>query len=265
MTTGLELPLVTILALVAASFLAGWVDSIVGGGGLIQLPSLLLGLPSDTPVPTISGTNKVPSAMGTTVAAVTYVRRVRIDLRGLVPLVAGATLGSAVGARLTHLLDRSVFTPLVLAVVVCVGWYTWRRPQLGLTANPRHGPGRTLALLGAIGLVIGVWDGLIGPGTGSFFVIALVGVLGLEFLTATTLAKIGNLTTNLAAILVLGVSGNILWGLALAMGCANLVGGLLGARTALRHGNRFVRTVFLVVIGALALKLSWDIVAGLIA
>ena len=262
--TGLELPLLTIALLVAASFVAGWVDSIVGGGGLIQLPSLLIGLPVDTPVATVAGTNKLPSSMGTAVAAATYLRRVRIDWWGLVPLVAGSALGSALGAQLTHLIDRRAFTPLVLAAIVGVGWYTWRRPSLGLHSDVRHHGRGGHVRLAAIGLAVGLWDGFIGPGTGSFFLILLVAVMGFEFLTATTLAKVANLTTNLAAIVVFGLSGNILWGLGLVMGVANLAGGLLGSRTALRNGNAFVRKVFLVVIVALGLKLSADLVAMLV-
>lgn len=262
--TGLELPLATIAFLVVASFLAGWVDSIVGGGGLIQLPSLLIGLPADTPVPTISGTNKVPSFLGTSVAALTYLRRIRIQWWGVLPLVAGSATGSALGARLTHFLDRAAFTPLVLAALVGVGWYTWRRPQLGLQQRVRHTGWRALAVMGAIGLLVGLWDGLVGPGTGSFFLIGLVGLMGYEFLSATTYAKLANWTTNLAAIVLLGWTGNILWGIALAMGSANLLGGLLGARTALRNGNAFVRRVFLAVIVALGIKLSWDLLASLL-
>lgn len=261
--TGLELPLLTIALLVAAAFVAGWVDSIVGGGGLIQLPSLLIGLPAETPVATIAGTNKLPSSMGTAVAASTYLRKVRIDWWGLVPLVAGSALGSALGAQLTHLIDRRAFTPLVLAAIVGVGWYTWRRPALGLHSDVRHEGWRGYAWLAGIGLSVGLWDGFIGPGTGSFFLILLVAIMGFEFLTATTLAKVANLTTNLAAIAVFGLSGNILWGLGLVMGVANLTGGLLGSRTALRNGNAFVRKVFLAVIVALGAKLSWDLVAML--
>lgn len=261
--TGLELPLLTIAALVAASFLAGLVDSIVGGGGLIQLPSLLIGLPPDTPVPTIAGTNKVPSSMGTAVAALTYLRRVRVPWGALVPLVAASAVGSSLGAQLTHLLDRRLFNPLVLAAIVGVGWYTWRRPHLGMTHHVRHSGWRGAGWLTLIGGVVGVWDGFVGPGTGSFFLIGLVAVMGHDFLSATALAKLANLTTNLAAIVVFGLSGNILWGLALAMGAANLLGGLLGARAALRHGNAFVRRIFLVVIVALGAKVAWDTVAAL--
>lgn len=263
--TGLELPLLTIALLVAASFLAGWVDSIVGGGGLIQLPSLLIGLPADTPVPTIAGTNKLPSAMGTAVAVITYLRRVRIPWAALLPLIAFSYLGSSLGARLTHFLDRAAFTPLVLAAIVGVGWYTWRRPQLGLHHEVRHSGWRGFAWLALIGLVVGLWDGFIGPGTGSFFLILIVAVMGFDFLTSTALAKIANLTTNVAAIVVFGLSGNILWGLGAAMGVANLLGGFLGATMALKHGNGFVRKMFLVVIVALGLKLSRDMVAPLFA
>ncbi len=259
--SGLDLPLLTLVVLVGAAFAAGWVDSIVGGGGLIQLPALLIGLPEATPVPTVAGTNKVASSMGTAVAAATYLRRVRIDGWGLLPLVAGSALGSALGAQLTHLLDRRAFTPLVLGAILVVGWYTWRRPTLGLQAQVRHPGRRGYGRLAGIGVLVGVWDGFIGPGTGTFFLILLVTVLGFDFLRATTLAKVANLTTNLAAIAVFGVSGNILWGAAVAMGAANLLGGLLGSRTALRHGNAFVRRVFLAVIGGLALKLAWDTVA----
>lgn len=259
--TGLELPLATIVALVLAAFVAGWVDSIVGGGGLIQLPSLLIGLPADTPVATIAGTNKVPSSLGTAVAASTYLAKVRIEWWGVLPLVAASALGSVMGAQLTHLIDRRMFTPLVLAAVVGVGWYTWRRPALGLHGTVKHEGWRRYAWLAAIGLGVGLWDGFIGPGTGAFFLIMLVAIMGFEFLTATTLAKVANLTTNVAAIIVFGISGNILWGLALVMGAANLTGGLIGARTALKNGNAFVRKVFLVVIAALGIKLGVDTVA----
>nr|NLI50585.1 TSUP family transporter [Propionibacterium sp.] len=255
---GVEWPLLTIVALVAAAFAAGWIDSIVGGGGLIQLPALLIGLPDQTPVPTVAGTNKVASAMGTAVASVTYLRRIAIDWWGLLPLVAGSALGSALGAQLTHLIDRRAFTPLVLGAIVLVGWHTWRRPALGLHAHPRHPGRRGYLRLAGIGVAVGVWDGFIGPGTGTFFLILLVAVMGFDFLRATTLAKVANLTTNLAAIVVFGVSGSILWGLALVMGAANLLGGLLGSRTALRNGNAFVRRVFLIVIAGLGLKLAWD-------
>jgi len=260
MTAGLELPLLTIALLVAASFLAGWVDAVVGGGGLIQLPALLIGLPADTPVSTIAGTNKLPSFMGTSVAARTYLRTIRVDWGLAWPLLVMAAIGSWSGAQLTHFLPRQHFTPLVLFAVVGVGLYTWRKPQLGLHAAVRHTGNDARLRMAAIGLVVGLWDGFIGPGTGTFFVIALVSVIGHDFLASSALAKVANLTTNAAALVAFAITGSILWGLGLSMGVANLTGGYLGARTALTRGNRFVRKVFLVVVGTLAIKLAWDTV-----
>ena len=258
MTAGLELPLLTLALLVLASFLAGWIDAVVGGGGLIQLPALLIGLPPDTPVATIAGTNKLPSFMGTLTASLTYLRTIRVDWGLAWPLLVAAAIGSWTGAQLTHFLPRQHFTPLVLFAVVSVGWYTWRRPNLGLHAAVKHTGNDARLRMAAIGLVVGLWDGFIGPGTGTFFVLALVSVIGHDFLASTALAKLANLTTNASAIVAFAITGNILWGLGLAMGVANLTGGYLGARTALTRGNAFIRKVFLLVVGALAIKLAWD-------
>ena len=256
----LGVPLATLALLVVAAFAAGWIDAVVGGGGLIQLPALLIGLPQDTPIPTVSGTNKLSSAAGTAVATVTYLRKVRVDWKVALPLMAAAYAGSTAGAQLVRFVPRQLFTPLVLVVVVVVGIYTIRRPALGLETNLRHdGRARILRVLG-IGLGVGLWDGLVGPGTGTFFVILLVAVIGYGFLQATVLTKLANLTTNVAALVVLGLTGHVLWGVGAVMAVANLTGGGIGARMALRHGNGFVRRVFLVTVSALALKLAWDTV-----
>ena len=258
MLSGLDLPLATLVLLVAVAFVAGWVDAVVGGGGLIQLPALLLGLPAGTPPAAILGTNKLSSMWGTGTSAVTYARRVRPDWRTVLPLVVGAAAGAAVGAQLAKLLPKDAFTPIVLVALVGVGLYTWRRPELGLVTAMRHTGGAHYGRTAAIGLAIGAYDGFLGPGTGSFFVIALVGVLGYGFLEASAKAKIANLVTNLAALAVFAAHGTVLWGLGLSMGAANLLGGYLGARTAIARGSAFVRRVFLVVVAALALKLAYD-------
>lgn len=260
----LGLPLATLALLVVAAFAAGWIDAVVGGGGLIQLPSLLIGLPQDTPIPTVSGTNKLSSAAGTAVATGTYLSKVRVDWKVALPLMAAAYAGSTAGAQLVRFVPRQLFTPLVLVVVVVVGVYTLRRPALGLETNLRHeGRARVLRVVG-IGLAVGLWDGLVGPGTGTFFVILLVAVIGYGFLQATVLTKLANLTTNVAALVVLGLTGHVLWGVGAVMAVANLTGGGIGARMALRHGNGFVRKVFLVTVSALALKLAWDTIQLLI-
>ena len=256
----LDLSALTLTALIVAAFVAGWVDAVVGGGGLIQLPALLIGLPSNTPPAVILGTNKISSFCGTATSSLTYALKIPLDWWTVAPLVIASAAGSAMGASLAKLLPKDAFTPIVLAALIGVGIYVWRRPQLGMVSVRKH-PGRGhYGWTALIGLVVGAYDGFLGPGTGSFFVILLVGVLGYGFLEASATAKIANLVTNLSAIVVFGLSGSVLWGLGLMMGAANLMGGYLGARTAIRRGSSFVRKVFLIVLSGLIIKLSYDVV-----
>ncbi|HVH22322.1 MAG TPA: TSUP family transporter [Pseudonocardia sp.] len=242
------------------AFAAGWVDAVVGGGGLIQLPALLLLLPDSTPPATILGTNKVSSVWGTATSSITYAVKSKPDWRTIVPLVVGSAVGSAMGALLARYLPKTYFTPIVLVALIGVGLYTWRRPELGLVSRRKHDGrahyGRTVL----IGLGVGAYDGFLGPGTGSFFVILLVSVLGYGFLEASAKAKIANLVTNLAAIAVFAAHGSVLWGLGLLMGAANLLGGFLGARTAISRGNAFIRRVFLLVLAGLIVRLAYDVI-----
>lgn len=258
--SSLDLPLLTLVLLVATAFVAGWVDAVVGGGGLIQLPALLIGLPAATPPPSVLGTNKLSSVFGTATSSITYAVKVRPDWRTVLPLVVAAGLGSAGGAELAKFLPKTWFTPVVLVALVGVGYYTWRRPQLGLTSARKHVGRAHYGRTALIGLGVGAYDGFLGPGTGSFFVILLVAVLGYGFLEASAKAKLANLTTNLSAITVFALHGSVLWALGLVMGAANLLGGLIGARMAIRQGNAFVRRVFLLVLAALTLKLGYDTV-----
>ena len=255
-----QLGLATVVALVLAALVAGWVDAVVGGGGLIQLPALLIGLPADTPPAAILGTNKVSSVWGTATSSLLYAIKIRPDWRSIIPLVLGASTGSALGAQIARFLPREVFTPIVLVALIVVGIYTWRRPELGLITERKHAGRKHYLITLAIGLAVGAYDGILGPGTGSFFVILLVGLLGWGFLEASAQAKIANLVTNLSAIAVFAAHGAVLWQLGLLMGAANLIGGFLGARTAISKGNSFVRKVFLIVVGALILRLGWDVV-----
>lgn len=254
----LGLPVLTLLGLVLAAFVAGWVDSVVGGGGLIQLPSLVIGLPDDTPTPTVLGTNKLSSVAGTLVASVTYVRKVRVEAWTVIPLVLAAFAGSAFGSLLARFIPKSWLTPIVLVALIAVGAYTFLKPQMGLEHRPSHRGIHALGRVVGIGLLVGFYDGILGPGTGSFFVIGMVAVLGYGFLEATVNAKIANLTTNVASILVFGAHGELLVAVGLVMAMANLTGGALGARMALQRGSAFIRRIFLVVLGILVVKLAWD-------
>ncbi len=256
----MDLDPTTIALLLLAGVTAGWVDAVVGGGGLVQLPALLL-VPGVSPVQALA-TNKLASSFGTATSAVTYYRRVRPDLRTALPMAAVAGAGAAGGAACASLLPASVFEPVILVVLVAVAVYTIARPSLGAATALRWHDRRHHVAAGAVGLSIGFYDGILGPGTGSFLVIALVGLLGYAFLEASAKAKIVNLATNLGALAVFVPQGAPMFGLGVAMGAANVLGGYVGARTAVAHGSRFVRVVFLVVVGALVLRLGYDVLGG---
>jgi uncharacterized membrane protein YfcA len=243
---------------VLAAAVAGWVDAVVGGGGLVQLPMLLLTLPTASPAQ-ILATNKLASICGTATSSITYARRIRPDPRTALTMALPALAGSAGGAAAASLLPDRVFRPLVLAGLVAVALYTVARPNLGEHTALRHDRVAHLARAGVVGLVIGFYDGIFGPGTGTFLVLALVGVLGYSFLEASGTAKITNFATNLGALIVFVPAGAPLWRVGLAMGLANLAGGYLGARTAVARGSGFVRVVFVVVVLALIVRLSWDV------
>lgn len=247
--------LTTLLLLALAAFAAGWIDAVVGGGGLIQLPALLLALPGATP-PQLLATNKIGSIFGTATSAVTYYRRIRPDLRTALPMAAVAYAGSVGGAVIGLHIPKSAFNPIILVLLVLVGAYTLLRPDLGRESIRRfEGPKHTILAM-ATGFAIGVYDGALGPGTGSFLVFALVGLLGYAFLQASANAKIANFATNLGALTVFAPMGHVLVKVGLVIAAANLVGGYVGARTAIARGNAFVRVVFVLIVTAFIVRIS---------
>ncbi|HEV7148771.1 MAG TPA: TSUP family transporter [Pedococcus sp.] len=230
-----------------AAFAAGWVDAVVGGGGLVQLPALLLAFPGASPAQLL-GTNKLSSIFGTTTSALTYWRRVRPDLRTALPMAAVAYLGAIGGALLGLHIPRSAFNPVILAMLVVVGAYTVAKPALGEETALRFAGHRHTIVAMLTGFAIGVYDGALGPGTGSFLVFALVGLMGYAFLEASAKAKIANFATNLGALTVFIPGGHVMWGIGAVMAVANIAGGYAGARTAVARGSRFVRGVFVLVL-----------------
>jgi uncharacterized protein len=247
----------TVVLLVLAAFAAGWIDAVVGGGGLIQLPVLLL-VPGMETVQALA-TNKLSSAMGTATSATTYYRRVHPGLATALPTAAVAALGSAAGAFSAAAVPDGVLEPVILVALVLVAGYTILRPAVGGETALRFSGHRHTVVAALTGGVIGFYDGIAGPGTGAFLVFALVGLLGLAFLEASATAKIINLATNIGALVVFTLDGSVLWALGLVMGLANLAGGYLGARTAVSAGSRFVRIVFLIVVGVLIVRLGWQV------
>ncbi|MGH3614330.1 MAG: TSUP family transporter, partial [Pseudonocardia sp.] len=232
-----------------------------GGGGLIQLPVLLLFLPGGEAIFSVA-TNKLAAVVGTAAAVVVYARRIEIDWRHTGPMAAAAFGGSFGGALLAAALPSRVLTAVVLVALIGVGLHTWRRPELGTAHAPRFGRRAQLAVLLAGGAAIGFYDGLAGPGTGSFLVFALVGLVGFAFLTASASAKVVNTATNVGALMFFLPAGVVLLGLGAVMAVANVAGSVLGARLAVRRGSVFVRRVFLVVVVALVLTLAVRSVVG---
>jgi uncharacterized membrane protein YfcA len=240
-----------------ASLLAGFVDAIVGGGGLILVPTLFAAYPIAAPA-TLLGTNKGASIWGSLFAGWQYSRRVEIRWHTLLPALALALTGSLFGAWLVTVVSSEFLRqslPVILALILC---YTLVRKELGHYHAPRFQGRKEMWAMSAIGLVIGFYDGFFGPGTGSFLVFIFVRWLGYDFLNASASAKVLNVATNFAAVALFAAKGHIWWHLVLPMALANVAGSLLGTRLAMKHGSGFVRVMFIVVVGALILKTSYD-------
>ena len=250
-----ELTLATGLFLLAASFFAGFIDSIAGGGGLIQLPALLIGLPKSETAEVL-GTNKLSAVFGTTTAAALYRKQIKPDPKVLIAMGVPAFVGSAGGAVLASKIPTSSMRPMVLVLLIIVAIYTWFKPDLGKFENLRHLPKRRVQIAAFAGVVIGFYDGIFGPGTGSFLMLILVASLGYAFITASAIAKVVNVATNVGAIMVFGVNGAVLWQIGIILGIANISGAVIGARLAIKGGSTLVRKVFLIVTVALIVKVG---------
>ncbi|MGA5032364.1 sulfite exporter TauE/SafE family protein [Streptomyces cellulosae] len=254
-----DISLTTVVLLCVVALAAGWIDAVVGGGGLLLLPALLLGLPAGTPAAHALGTNKAVAIVGTTGAAVTYVRKAPVDVRTAVRIGLAALAGSSGGAFLAAGMSTEVLKPVIMVVLLAVAAFVILKPAFGTAPAPGPATRRQiLAAIGLAGLGIGFYDGLIGPGTGTFLVLALTALLHLDLVTASATAKIVNCCTNAGALVTFAWQGAVLWQLAALMAVFNLAGGTLGARTALKRGSGFVRVVLLAVVFALVANMAYE-------
>ncbi|HWU99329.1 MAG TPA: TSUP family transporter [Oxalicibacterium sp.] len=247
--------------LAIAAFVAGLIDAVVGGGGLVQLPALFSAMPNAMPA-TLLGTNKLAGVCGTTAAAVGFARRVRVQWSTAVPAAMAAFALSFAGAfAVTHIPPDFIrkFLPFVL---VAVAIYTFRKKDFGSVHAPAHTGRRERAIAILVGGGIGFYDGFFGPGTGSFLVFLFVRFFGFDFLGASAVAKVVNVACNFAALLWFGYSGHLLWQLGAVMAACNVIGSLVGIRLAVRYGAGFVRKLFLFVVSALILKTAYDAFLG---
>lgn len=243
--------------LAAAAFLAGMVDAVVGGGGLIQIPALFSALPNTAPA-TLLGTSKFAGIWGAGAAALGFARRVKLQWSTAVPAATAAFALSFVGAyTVTHILPdfiRKILPFVLLAVAV----YTYRKKDFGSIHAPLHVGSKEKLFAILVGGSIGFYDGFFGPGTGSFLVFLFVRFFGFDFLGASAVAKVVNVACNLSALLWFGYSGHLLWQLGAVMAICNVLGSLIGIRLALKHGTGFVRKLFLLVVSGLILKTGYD-------
>ena len=243
--------------LAIASGFAGFVDAMAGGGGLIQLPALIVGLPNKE-LPLILGTNKVPSIFGTTAAARNYFKNIKPDIPLTLSMMGPAFIGSMGGASLAAAVPKDFFKPFIVFLLVAVAIYTWVKPELGMNENLKYTHKKRLAIVALIGLLIGFYDGIFGPGTGTFLVFFLVSGIGYAFLKASGTAKLVNISTNAGAILSFQFTGHIWWQLGLLLAFANVTGAIIGSRLAIKGGSPLVRKVFLAVTFLLITRVAWD-------
>jgi uncharacterized membrane protein YfcA len=240
-----------------ASLVAGFVDAIVGGGGLVLVPALFAVLPATHPA-TLFGINKSASIWGTAIAAVQYSRRVELRWRALLPAAAAGFAGSFAGAWAVTRISPDFLRKLLPVILLAVLGYTLARKHLGRDHVPRFSGRAEAWAAGAIGLTLGFYDGFFGPGTGSFLVFLFVRWLGYDFLHASASAKLLNTASNFAALILFAVKGHVWWHFALALAVANVAGSLLGTHVALKHGTGFVRGFFMAVVFVLILKTGYD-------
>lgn len=247
-----------LLILCIVSFAAGFIDAVVGGGGLLQTPAILIILPQ-YPVATLLGTTKIPSLSGTTFAAWKYSQDITLNWRFLIYVAVLAFTGALLGAHYATIIDSKMLKPVILAVLISVALYTYFNKTFGI-ANAKELTRVQELLTGFLfGFSIGFYDGLIGPGTGTFFILAFISLMGYDFLKASASAKLINIATNLAAICYFSSTGHILYQYAIPMAVFNVGGALLGTKLAVLKGNKFIRVFFLMVVVFAILRFAYDI------
>lgn len=247
-----------IILLCIAAFAAGFIDAIVGGGGLIQTPATLITLPQ-YPVATLLGTTKIPSFIGTSMAAWQYARRVQLRWKLLAMMCSIALIAAYAGSKTVSIVSNTFMKPIIFGVLVAVAIYTYSKKNFGTNTTEIKSPKNEWLIAASFALLIGFYDGFIGPGAGSFLVLFFISALGFDFLRASAHAKFVNLATNMGSIIFFSSNGHILYQYALPMAICNFTGSILGTRLAILKGNSFIRTFFLIVVIGTIIRFGYDI------
>jgi uncharacterized membrane protein YfcA len=249
---------VTLVLLCLFAFTAGFVDAIAGGGGLIQTPAALVLLPQ-YPVSTVIASLKIPAVTGTSLAVKQYLKRVVIRLPMVLLMCSTAFAAAFAGSEVLMLVSNRFMKPVIFFVLILVAIYTFSKKNFGQHTEKLHSPKQQMLYGFLISLLIGFYDGFIGPGAGSFLILAFITILGFDFLHASAHAKLVNMSTNLGSIILFLLKGVILWKIAIPMAVCNGLGGIMGARLAVSKGNRFIRIFFLLVISITLLRFGYDV------
>lgn len=252
---------VTIILLCVVAFLAGFIDAVVGGGGLIQTPVGLILLPN-LPVSTVIGTLKLPSFSGTFFAAVQYLKNVVIHWRLLILMMILAVPSAFLGSTLLTYVSNDFMKPLLLVILSLLFVYTFAKKNFGQKMERNQSARKQIFNAVLISIIVGFYDGFIGPGTGSFLVLAFIALVGFDFLHASANAKMVNLATNFGSICLFAIKGKIIWHIALPMAVCNGLGGLVGAKLAISKGNKFIRIFFLIVVIGTLIRFAYDVFMG---
>lgn len=247
-----------LVLLCAGAFVAGFVDAIVGGGGLIQTPLALVLLPH-LHVAQVIGSLKIPSFSGTLLASFQYMRKAVIQWRLLLIMMVLAVPSAYCGSMLLNHTSNDFMKPLLLVILSLVAVYTYAKKDFGQHVSKSQSAAQQILYAIIISIVIGFYDGFIGPGTGSFFVLAFITLLGFDFLHASANAKMVNLATNFGSITLFILKGKILWHIALPMAVCNGLGGYLGAKVAISRGNGFIRVFFLIILVGTLSRFAYDV------
>ena len=253
-----NLTALNLILLGVAMFASGFIDAIAGGGGLIQTPAMLLSFPDRNPVEVVA-TSKTAAFFGTTTAAIQYRKFIKTDPKLLIAMVIPAFIGSGIGAHLASRISAGSYKSSIFFVVIAIFFYTLVKPELGKEHVEKHSPQKLMVIGSVAAFIIGFYDGLIGPGTGTILMIALVALMGFAFVGASAIAKVVNATTNLASIIVVGLTIGVMWKLGLVLAVANLAGGYMGSHMAIKKGSSFIRIFYLIVTGLLILRLGYSL------
>jgi uncharacterized membrane protein YfcA len=253
-----ELQPLTFLIVCPLVFLAGFVDSIAGGGGLISLPAYLF---AGVPVHLALGTNKLSSTMGAITASYRYYRNGFVDLLLCLPSIGAALAGSALGTSLTLLVDERYLRWLLLAVLPVTAFYVLRKKEFA-PGGPPLSRRKTIILAALISLCVGCYDGFFGPGTGTFLILLYTGLARIEGRTASGNAKLVNLASNLGSLALFFYHGSTLIPLGLTAGAFSIAGSYLGSGLVIRRGVKIIRSVIFAVLLLLFARIIWDILKG---